>query len=191
MPALYTKVSPVRINLLPGSSDFGKTGFGKILLWALSIGRYIVVFTELIVIMAFLARFKLDRDLTDLHEAIEQKKAIVASASSLEINFRNLQKKLSHIEEITNGQIFYDKVLNEIAQFTPIDTNFSLLDLDKSDLKISGVSLSEMSLASLLFNLRNSPKYTNIEVTDVKKSEGSPEILFSLTANIAPENFKE
>jgi hypothetical protein len=140
--------------------------------------------------MAFLWRFKLDRDLTDLHEAIEQKKAIVASASSLETSFRSLQKKLGYIEEIVKGQTFYDKVLLEISQYTPIDTNYSLFGLDKNTLKVSGTSLSERGLASLLYNLRNSPKYTNIEVTDIKKSKGSPEILFSLTADIVPESYK-
>jgi hypothetical protein len=60
------------INLLP-KEEFEKKPLGKFLVWALSIGRYIVIFTELIVILAFLSRFKLDRDLADLNQSVREK----------------------------------------------------------------------------------------------------------------------
>jgi hypothetical protein len=64
------------INLLP-REEFEKKPIGKFLTWALSIGRYIIIFTELIVILAFLSRFKLDRDLSDLNQSIREKQAVI------------------------------------------------------------------------------------------------------------------
>ena len=68
----------ISVNLLT-QDDFSSSPIGKVFLWALSVGRYIVVITELIVILSFLSRFKLDRDLTDVNEAIEKQKAIILS----------------------------------------------------------------------------------------------------------------
>jgi hypothetical protein len=55
----------INVNLLP-QDPFFETVFGRFLKWALSIGRYIVIFTELIVILSFASRFTLDRMVTDL-----------------------------------------------------------------------------------------------------------------------------
>ena len=77
------------IELLP-QEGWEKGTLGKLLKWALTAGRYIVIVTELAVIMAFLSRFKFDRELTDLHEEIKQKQAVIQSAQSFETEFRFL-----------------------------------------------------------------------------------------------------
>ena len=84
------------IEFLP-QEEWQKGTLGHLLKWALTVGRFIVVFTELIVILAFLSRFKFDRDLTDLNEAVSQKKAIVEAAADFEQDFLFLQKQLETI----------------------------------------------------------------------------------------------
>jgi len=69
-----------QIELLP-REEWEETSFGKFLKWLLTVGRYIVIFTELVVILAFLSRFKLDRDLTDLYKQIENKQAIIQNST--------------------------------------------------------------------------------------------------------------
>ena len=46
---------------------------GRFLEWALSYGRYIIIGTQIIVLLAFFSRFKLDQELSDLHERIDEK----------------------------------------------------------------------------------------------------------------------
>ncbi len=84
------------IELLP-QENWEKGTFGRLLKWALTVGRYIVIITELIVILAFLSRFKFDRDLTDLNEKVKQQQAIVQSSAQFEQKFRFLQKQLLYI----------------------------------------------------------------------------------------------
>lgn len=189
MPAQNVKINPIQINLIPSSSDFSKTSSGKIFIWALTVGRYIVVFTELIVIMAFIARFTLDRQLTDLHDSINQKKAIIDSAATLEADFRNLQKRLVQIETIEKSQVAYDNLLMDLARNIPVDVAVSNLTLDPGTFKFSGQALSEAGLATLTYQLRNSPKYSNIDITDVRKVKDSPLILFNLAADYTPSAF--
>lgn len=177
----------ININLLPGATDFEKTSTGKVLKWALGVGRYIVVFTELIVILAFLARFKLDRDITDLHESIEQKKAIVLSASSLETNFKDIQARLNGISEITKKQTYFDKLVDDFSLITPVDVYISDLNFSQNQFNISGVALSEAGLATLIYQLRHSPKFSEINLSNVSRSSSLAEIRFSLSAILSPQ----
>src|SRR3989344_8016651 len=82
------------LNLLP-RSDLDGSWWGRFLKWALSTGRYIIILTEMVVIMAFLSRFKLDRDLSDLAERIEGKKNVLVALSGNENVFRSIQKRLT------------------------------------------------------------------------------------------------
>src|SRR3990167_2747697 len=120
MPALRSSLS---VNLL-SQDAFSASIVGKVLLWALSIGRYIVVFTEAIVILSFLSRFKLDRDLTDLNTGIEQQLAIIQSFGDLEQNIRNLQEKLDFIAALET-QLPPQAVVNHLAQAIPPDVQLT------------------------------------------------------------------
>lgn len=184
------KFKPVDINLLPGSNDLEKTKFGKILKWSLNVGRIIVVFTELIVIMAFLARFKLDRDLTILHESIEQKKSIITSASTMERNFRKMQERINKIPLLEAEQTPFDLMITDIAANTPIDVFINRVTIDKKSVMLSGVALSDAGLATLIYQLRSSPKFSEIELEGVNKKKDSPEIQFSVKTGLTSEAFK-
>src|SRR3989338_8701807 len=89
------------LNLLP-KEVWEKGIVGQLLVWTLSAGRYVVVFTELVVISAFLYRFGLDRALTDLRASLKEKQAIIESYGDLEANFRLVQKKLTTVKTISD-----------------------------------------------------------------------------------------
>src|SRR3990167_1463025 len=96
-------MSAQTINLL-SQKDFDRTLVGKLLRWALTYGRYIIISTEIIVLFAFILRFSLDRQITDLNEEIEQKAAIVAANKGFESSFRNLQSRTQQINTLFTGQ---------------------------------------------------------------------------------------
>ncbi len=171
-----------QINLLP-REEFEKKPLGKFLLWALSIGRWIVVFTELVVILAFLSRFKLDRDIADLYDQIKQKQAIIASSSSFEQDFLFLQKRLSEIKNLEKGQVKVTSIVSAISALTPGDVSFSSFSFDEEAVKLSGVALSEEGLGSFLAGLATSPSFSEVTLSSVSKKTGEEAgIRFSLTA---------
>ena len=104
MPARKKRKSqpkPVRVNVnLVPKDPFFQTMFGKSLKWALSVGRYIVIFTELVVIMSFATRFTLDRQVTDLNASINQKKMVIESYGELEKNFLLVQQQINDFEQL-------------------------------------------------------------------------------------------
>lgn len=157
------------IEFLP-HEEWEKRPSGKFLKWVLTVGRYIVIVTELIVIIAFLSRFKLDRDLADLNESIKQKQAIITSSVPFEKKFLFLQKRLSTIEGLRKSQLAMDEVLVELASLIPIDVYLSGLNVSGKEFSLSATALSESGLATFLNNLRASSRFTNISVSQLSIS---------------------
>lgn len=173
-----------QINLLP-QEEFEKKPLGKFLLWALTVGRWIVIFTELIVIMAFLSRFKLDRDISDLYDQIKQKQAIISSSSSFEQDFRFLQKRISEIQNLETKQIYVSSIFSAISAITPTDVVFSNFSYDEDGIRLTGIALSEEGLGSFLAGLTTSPNFTDVNLSSVSKKTGEEAgIRFTLTAKV-------
>lgn len=154
------------IEFLP-QEDWEKGTAGKILKWALTVGRHIVIFTELIVILAFLSRFKLDRDLTDLGEKIKQQQAVLASWEEFEKEFRFLNKRLEIIEDLRRNRIDAEEILGELAGLTPVDVQISEFSVTGEEVSLTATSLSEGGLGTFVKNLEKSSKFEKISITQV------------------------
>jgi Tfp pilus assembly protein PilN len=154
------------IEFLP-KEDWEKGIFGSILKWALSFGRHVVYFTELIVILGFLSRFKLDRDLTNLGEKIKQQQAIIDSSSLFEKDFRFLQKRLSEVENLRKDQLEAEATLTELASLIPLDVSLSDLNVSTKEVSLTATSLSEQGLKTFLNNLKKSPRFTDLALSEI------------------------
>jgi len=170
------------ISLLP-TEEFEKTRLGRFLKWALSFGRWIVILTELIVILCFLSRFKLDRDLTDLGEKIKEQQAIIASFGDLEENFRNLQKRLATVDQLEKEQLLTSTLLAELSETIPLDVSLDEMTVKEKEIEISGLALSEAGFGSLIKELDKSEKFKRITLDNVSKEETGA-IKFKLTTKL-------
>lgn len=173
------------VNLLP-QEEFEQKPVGKFLVWALNIGRWIVIVTELIVIIAFLSRFKLDRDLADLYEEIRAKQAIINSLGEFEQKFRFTQDRLSLISQLDKDQPSISLVLSAVSQSVPADVVLNKLSLEQGSVALGGLALSENGLKTFLNALAHSPILSNINLSNVskKQEEGEGGIQFSLTGKV-------
>ncbi len=170
------------INLLP-REEFEKKPLGRFLTWALSAGRYIVIFTELIVILAFLSRFKLDRDLADLNQSIREKQAIIEASADFEKEFIFLQTRLAAIKKLKGQQLSFSQLVNIVGALTPFDVAIANLSLSEEGLRINAIALSERGLGNFVANLSTSPHFREVTLTSVSKSlETGPEIKFIINA---------
>lgn len=172
------------IELLP-QEEWEKTTFGKVLNWSLTIGRWIVIVTELVVILAFLSRFKLDRDLTDLNEKVKQQQAIITASSAFEKEFRLLQKRVKTIEDLRLQQLESEKVLNELASLTPLDVTLSDIRIDKNQVSLKANALSEAGLSTLISNLKKSSQFDKVMISKLGLApKGEVGITFELKTGI-------
>lgn len=154
------------------------------MVWATQIGRYIIVFTELIVIFSFASRFKLDRDLTDLTARVTQKKAVVESYAEVETQTRLIQRKL----ELTQNLLEESKAIDYVNRLTPrIPPAVSLTQLTYGESKILllGDAANSNAFGQLVLSLQQEPAFKSLSVDRVSSGEsGDIGISFSLTIQL-------
>jgi len=173
-----------QINLL-SQDEFSSTPLGQISTWALSIGRWIVVITELIVIVAFLARFKLDRDIANLSDEINQKQAIIKAYAPFEKKFRETQTRLQVVNQALTQQYNYNSILGEINKSLPNDVVLSSINLDNTELEIKATALTEPGMAGMEATLKQSPLFKRVTLTRVDISGPDSGIEFQIKAQLA------
>jgi Tfp pilus assembly protein PilN len=179
------KQKPVSLdfNLMP-KDPFFETAAGRILNWTLSVGRYVVIFTQLVVILSFATRFVLDRQVTDLNASINQKKIAIESFSDLEEHFLFVQKQITDVKQLQQESNLMEifPLLNET-----IPNNIVLDDLTirQNDVVFSGTALSQASLNVLVNNIKLSPYFDNVSMGKIEsRGENSPGLAFDVKAQV-------
>ena len=156
----------VGINLLP-QSEFEQSFWGRFLKWAITTGRYILILVELVVIIAFLSRFKLDKDLADLADSISGKKAVLEAAYSSEQNFRFTQARLNAAGTLLSSQVGARKLLETVVSYVPPEVSLTKLVITPSLVTVSGKTDSQTGLAILLARMTADRSWASIDLTDV------------------------
>lgn len=176
------KPATININLVP-KDPFFHTSIGRALQWALSAGRYIIIFTELIVIISFAARFTLDRQITDLNSDLVANQAAIENYGELESDFRLAQSKIENVEQIEQEVNIVD-VFQKLSEVTPQDVTMSQLVITPDSVSITGKTLSQTSFNLLVNNLQLSSQFRNVSVSKVEsEDDGSPGLLFNILAD--------
>lgn len=177
------------INLL-GEEGLEHSPWGRILTWATTYGRYIMITTEIVVLLAFISRFSLDRKLTDLKEEIAQKQAIIEANIGFESEFRALQERIRTIKLLTTDQGRPRDILEELQRLVPPDVYFESMTLTDTSLTAKTTAATTAGFSQLLANLKESTLLRTIEVGDMKKNPLTG-IQFQLTAIISKKGAKQ
>ena len=169
------------INLVP-QDEFDRSVIGKVLKWALTTGKSIVILTEFVVILAFLSRFKLDRDLNDLNEVIIQKQALVDSYNDVEQQMLDIQARMTLVGEIDNISVNVSDSMSQLATVVPLDTKLDSVELGQTGWSIKGVAGTETGFATLLAQLQNSGQFDTVNVGSLRYDPRKGGLVFGLDA---------
>jgi len=173
----------LKVNLLP-QKEFERSTLGRILKWAVSSFRIIVIVTEMVVMAAFLSRFWLDANNSDLNEAIAQKRAVIASFSETENKFRAFQKQIDIFSKITS-LTQRSEYLNLITSLTPPDVILSSISDSEDSVQITAHSGSEQKISQFIKNLSSNDKFKDVSLSKIDSSEDNPSlIVFTVKAGI-------
>jgi len=173
----------ILINLL-GQEQQEHSPMGRFISWVTTYGRYIMVTTEMIVLVAFLSRFSLDRQLTDLKDEIQQKQDIIAANQDLEIDFRQTQDSLNKIKALLTAQEIPTNTINTLHMLLPSGTYFQSLSINDNKITSQVVSLTVQSFSQFLINLSATKQLSTIEIGTVDKQTVAG-IQYTLTAQLA------
>lgn len=177
------------INLLPHQPS---SLVDRFLSWISTYGRFIIVITELVVLIAFASRFKLDRDLIDLRDKIKQEESMVKSLANIEKNSRDLQKRLSQIASLNQVSQNSIMVLSEISSLVPTNVFLDELILEEQTVKIQARAFSGEGISSFTKRLRANPHLSEVSVGQVSRDESlGGQVRFMVTATAAYANLNQ
>ncbi len=177
------KPVPITVNLLP-KDPFFASPLGRFLQWALSVGRYLVIFTELVVILSFASRFYIDRKITDLNGAIHQKQIIIESYGDLEQQVRTVQKKIESYQQVEQ-QVDITDSFEAMSQIAPQDVTLESLNMKPDSVIFSGRTLSQVSLNLLVNNIQLSQHFSDVVINKIDtKSDKDPGFNFEIQAHV-------
>lgn len=112
------KKKKATINLLD-TGGFTDTVSGRILAWILSSFRVIVIVTEVLVMLAFLSRFWLDAQNSDLEQQIRQTQAVITASQPFEKDFKDTQARLKIFNDYAQDEGRKTEIVNIISSSIP------------------------------------------------------------------------
>jgi len=167
------------ISLLPEEEKIDSLT-ARALHWLSTVGRVIIIFTELLVISAFVSRFWLDRKNSDLSEIIRQRKAILKTTQQFETELALVQRKVEVVKKTIDTQPAYDRKITALTRSTPPEISYQLLSLAHDSEKnrltasISFYAYTENSLVDFISNLAVNPEVASLEIKSITKPKKDP-----------------
>ena len=144
-----------------------------------------VIFTELVVIVAFITSLVLDYQKRNLEDEIDQKIQFLDANYDFEKEFRFTQGRLTEINSLLSKQ-FGSK--NVIDRFTPLissEITISKILISTDSIRIDGSSRSALGLGQTVYAFKNATWLSGVTITNVSTGGNTGgEIKFSLAAQI-------
>lgn len=173
------------INLAKGK---GISFWDKFINWTLTIGRLVVILTELVALSAFLYRFSLDRKLIDLHGKIKQEQTVVRFLKKNEDKYRNLQDRLLLISDFSRKGKEKVQLFKDIVDLAPKETTFNNFSLYNDRVSIVANMQSSSFLTSFVNKLKNYPNISSISIDKIENKPQNALITVSITAMLKNKN---
>lgn len=173
------KAPLITINL---AKNRGETLADRIIGFALTIGRVLIIGVEVIALGAFLYRFTLDRTLVDLHDRITQQEAVVKLLHDNEVLFRSLQDRLNLAATLVQQSSQLPKYLIDIETFAPFDMNIHAIAVATDGVRIQATVQSVDSLTTFVDKLKAYPPIKSVSLDRIDNQTATSTITVSITA---------
>lgn len=141
--------------------------------WLLSTGRFIVVLVELVVIGAFVYRYKIDNDISNLQDKIKEQEPYIQSLQPDEDLIRQTQFQLSSIKQAKSTNLQFGQIMQKIAKITPTNITINNITFDRAQnypqtfITISGVSPSNLELSAFINTLQSDKSFSDITLSNI------------------------
>ena len=156
----------------------------EILRWALSVGRLLVIITEIVAFSTFIYRFSLDRTLIDLHTEIKNKQAIVESLKERENTYRRFQERIL-AASITSQQAGINvKILNDIVELTPPEITFNSFSINNGEAIIDSNINSVSSLSNFISVLRAYSEFSSVNIKSIQSNISGTSVKVTISAKL-------
>lgn len=160
--------------------------------WLLSSGRFLVIIVEIVVLAAFLMRFKLDDDISSTRQQIKDQIPFIENSIEQEKLIRQTQFQLTTIKDKQDSADFA-LILKKLSDQMPSGVILKNLDMantpGQTDLKMTATAADNVQLASFIAALKSSGSFSSVNLGDVSLEGGI--INFSVSASITSNSSQE
>jgi hypothetical protein len=163
------------LSFLPDSEN-PNSFWARAIKWLTTVGRWVIVLTELVVVSAFISRFWLDRQNSDLSDTIRQQQSILESTQEFESQFKSFQQRLDFIDNFYQNDPQYVPKIISMINSTPDGLIYQNLSLKKNkDNNISAsaslTAFNENSIIAFINNLTLNPDIKSIKINQIEKKQ--------------------
>lgn len=144
------------------------------MLWSLSIGRLVVVLTELVVIGAFLSRFWFDRKLSDLRQVRMQRTASVLAMDETRVKWERMQFLAEEINQANGRNYDAAERLAKIQTLTPAGVEFESIEIGSRSATLRGYVPGSDVFSRLFSRIKAEKSYDGVGVKNLEQSASRP-----------------
>jgi hypothetical protein len=155
-----------KINLLSRKKE---SLTDKLIYFALSYLRYILIITQIIVIGVFFYKFKVDQEIVDYQDSVGQKKEIIEVTQPLFVEAKTTDFQIKEIRRIIGRQDNFLDILNYLSTIFPDKLYLSKLTITDNSMKLEGFGDSGLLIQSFYQRLKTDKKFANINLKSLKK----------------------
>lgn len=152
----------------------------KIIYFALHYLRYIIVLTQLVVILVFFYRFKIDQTIIDTKEAVDQKKEIIQVAYPLIKKAEAINKKTNEIKVILSSQREMSTMFQYIFSVFPESLILKQVMYENQGIKLNGIAIDPKQLQNFYNILKKENKFGIVNLENIEKNDEGFSFLLKL-----------
>lgn len=156
----------------------------QIFKWVTKGGKTAIMITEVIVILVFLSRVKLDRDLFAIEQNIALNAKALNSTEDTALYLQNTKYKIDKIKEIDSNKFMWDSYLNFITAKVPGDMNIETLNIQSGNISIKAQTKTALAFAQFVHLLIESTDVDSITLIDSRYIKDSETYTFSMEINM-------
>ncbi|PIV09486.1 hypothetical protein COS31_02075 [Candidatus Roizmanbacteria bacterium CG02_land_8_20_14_3_00_36_15] len=141
----------------------------QIIYFSLNYLRYIIVITQIVVIFVFYYKFKVDQEIIDLKEGVDQRKEIIQVSQPLLKEAEAVESKINQIKPILKEQNSLLSQFNYVLSIFPEPIFLIKLRLDKDNLFLDGYSEDASAIKQFYYQLKNDKKFKKASLNNIKR----------------------
>lgn len=156
------------INLFPAKEQ---NTVDKIIYFGFHYLRYILVITQFVVICVFFYRFKVDQDIVDLKDGLQQKQQIVNATQKLLDEVKVVSTKVGNVKTVFAKQETSSTLYSYFFDRLPNTLTLKRFRLSGTSIEVEGVTDDANSVRIFYDSLKSENRFKEIELRNVRKEE--------------------
>ena len=159
------KKLPNSINLIDTINPPGDT-FTIFYEWTFTIGRYLLIFVQIIVIVVFIIRLTVDRINNDLTHDINNQVELLLQANvrQNEGKYRNFQTLLKDLDSLDETQVKYARTIIAVLDSIPGEITLDSFSFNNKRVNSTFVTESLDDIKRYENFLKQSPEYSDVRI---------------------------